>query len=385
MSTAPTTPIDAMHFRRTLGQYPTGVVVITAVGADGEVVGMTVGSFASVSLDPPLVAFFATSTSGSWGALRATGSQFCVNVLTADQEAVCRQIAARKTDKFEGVPLRFTDRGSAVLEGALAYIECDTEAVYPGGDHDIVVGRVAELDVQEATTPLLFFRGGYGAFVPLSLATADASLASQMRYVDLARGPMERLAADLDTEVSALCAAGSDLVIAASAGQVVRPEMITRVGQRWPYAAPTGALFAANRDEAERRRWLATASDAFGYEAAVALLERVEADGVAYAVGPAAEAHLFETTAMDIPVHLVQSSAAEYNVPLTEMSEPVELRFASVPIFVDGEMVFELGVWGRLEPISAAQARAIIDRVRSCADEVVALIPGAGVERVPTA
>ncbi|WP_040168336.1 flavin reductase family protein [Microbacterium gorillae] len=383
MSDQPVPVIDAMHFRRTLGQYPTGVVVITAV-TDGEVVGMTVGSFASVSIDPPLVAFFATSTSGSWRAIRESGTAFCVNVLSADQEDVCRQVASRKSDKFEGIPLRITERGHAVLEEALAYIECETEAIHPGGDHDIVVGRVLNLDMQGTTNPLLFFRGGYGAFIPLSLASADAGLASQMRFVDVARGAMERLAGDLDAEVSAVCTAGEDLVIAATAGPLVRPEMITRVGQRWPFAPPTGALFAVHRDEAERRRWLTRAAEKFGAGAATELLERVEAEGAVYAVGPVdSQAPLFDVLSLDVPLDLVHEHAAAYNPSVDEVTGEIDLRFVSAPIVVGGEMVFELSAWGRRQPLTKAQARQIIDRVKACAAEISTIIIDAGL--VPNA
>src|SRR5271170_6112265 len=95
--------IDPGRFREVLGQYPTGVVVVTAISPNGDAVGMTVGSFTSVSLDPPLVAFIPAKLSSSWKALRESGRSIGVNVLAADQEDVCRAMVKRKDRKFDGI------------------------------------------------------------------------------------------------------------------------------------------------------------------------------------------------------------------------------------------------------------------------------------------
>lgn len=166
--------LDPARFREVLGQYPTGVAVVTGLSLDGEPLGMAVGSFTSVSLSPPLVAFLPAMESSSWRALREAGSGFCVNVLGADQEEVCRQIALRKSDKFHGIGWARSASGNPVIEGCVAYVDCATEAVHDAGDHHIVIGRVRELDVLASGYPLLFYRGGYGSFTPRSSA-ADAS------------------------------------------------------------------------------------------------------------------------------------------------------------------------------------------------------------------
>lgn len=164
MSSEPTTSasIDSAKFRQVLGHFPTGVTVITA-GAEAETrVGMAIGSFFSVSLDPPLVGFCAGKTSASWPLIREVG-RFCVNVLAQDQEEACRIFASKAVDKFDGVgyqPAPFS--GAAQLDGALAWIDCEIVAVHEAGDHDLVVGRVHDLAVAREGGPLLFFRGGYG-------------------------------------------------------------------------------------------------------------------------------------------------------------------------------------------------------------------------------
>ncbi|WP_420145750.1 flavin reductase family protein [Sphingobium sp.] len=154
---------DSATFRRVLGHYPTGVCAVTAIEADGTPVGMVVGSFNSVSLDPPLVAFFPAKSSGTWPRIQAVG-KFCVNVLASDQKALCRQIAAPGPDKFTGVSHRTSANGSPILDDVVAWIDCTLDAVHEAGDHDIVVGRVVALEVDRPGSPLLFFQGNYGEF-----------------------------------------------------------------------------------------------------------------------------------------------------------------------------------------------------------------------------
>lgn len=154
--------VESAKYRQVLGHFPTGVTVITAV-ADEVPVGMAVGSFSSVSLDPPLVAFFAAKTSSSWPRIRAAGA-FCVNILGEEQEDVCRRFASKDEDKFAGLGWRSTALGSPLLDGVLAWIDCEIESVTEAGDHECVIGRVHELEVGHDGAPLVFFRGGYGRF-----------------------------------------------------------------------------------------------------------------------------------------------------------------------------------------------------------------------------
>lgn len=153
---------DSAKYRQVLGHFPTGVTVITAAGDDGPV-GLAVGSFSSVSLDPPLVAFFPDKGSSSWPKIEATGS-FCVNILGEDQEDVCRRFASKGDDKFAGLGWGPAGSGSPLLHGVLAWIDCDIESITEAGDHYCVLGRVRELDVEHEHGPLVFFRGGYGRF-----------------------------------------------------------------------------------------------------------------------------------------------------------------------------------------------------------------------------
>lgn len=151
-------------FRRVLGHFPTGVVIVTAM-SDGTPAGLSVGSFTSVSLDPPLVAVLPSKSSTSWPKIAAAPS-FCINVLTARQQALCRTFAISGADKFAGVTWRPSPSGAPILDGALAWIDCDLDRSMEAGDHFIVLGRVRALDIEgdQGGPPLIFFQGGYGTF-----------------------------------------------------------------------------------------------------------------------------------------------------------------------------------------------------------------------------
>ena len=155
---------DSAEFRHILGHYPTGVCAVTAT-AGGVPIGMIVGSFTSVSLDPPLVAFFPDRSSATWPRIQASG-RFCVNVLADGQHEVCRALASRLENKFAGVAYRASDAGSPIIDGVVAWIDCTLHAVHEAGDHFIALGEVQALGADRGRQPMLFHRGGYGGFAP---------------------------------------------------------------------------------------------------------------------------------------------------------------------------------------------------------------------------
>ncbi|MGW2824281.1 flavin reductase family protein [Streptomyces sp. NPDC001443] len=160
---SPGSPEDKSHFRRVLGNFPTSVVAITTTGPDGRPEGMIVGSFTSISLTPPLVGFLADRSSNTFERIRAAG-RYCVNALAADQETLCRAMAIRGADRFDGVPWTPSPLGNPVLDGVVAWVDCDLDQVIEIGDHHLAVGRVRSLHSESLKTPLLFFRGGYGDY-----------------------------------------------------------------------------------------------------------------------------------------------------------------------------------------------------------------------------
>lgn len=156
---------DQSDYRRVLGHLPTGVCVITSVEADGRPVGLAVGSFTSVSLEPPLVAFFPDEKSSSWPRVERTG-RFCANILASDQQDMCQRFATRAEDKFAGLAYRLSPLGSPILSEVAAWVDCTIDEVRPAGDHFIVLGHVRGLAAERSHQPLLFLHGGYGGFAP---------------------------------------------------------------------------------------------------------------------------------------------------------------------------------------------------------------------------
>ncbi|MFE2500679.1 flavin reductase family protein [Streptomyces rubiginosohelvolus] len=154
-------PIAPAEFRRVLGHFASGITVVTARDADGPT-GFACQSFASLSLDPPLVTFMVARTSTTWPRIARAGA-FCVNVLGAEQGALCRGFAVSGADKFAGVAYGDAPAtGSPLLDSVPAWIDCRIHAVHTGGDHLIVVGRVEALGAEEEGEPLLFHRGAFG-------------------------------------------------------------------------------------------------------------------------------------------------------------------------------------------------------------------------------
>jgi len=151
--------VDPPQFRQLLGRFATGVTVLTARTPAGEPIGMTASSVASVSLDPPLVLVSVDKSHDMHAALER-GTHFVLNILSADQEALSRRFAASEPDRFRGVSYRENERGIAVLDGAVAHLECEKRTAVPGGDHTVFFGLVVGGDVTDRR-PLLYYRGGY--------------------------------------------------------------------------------------------------------------------------------------------------------------------------------------------------------------------------------
>ena len=162
-------PMTADLMRRTLSHFATGVTVITGTGDDGPV-GFACQSFASVSLDPPLVMFCADHRGRTWPVIREAG-HFAVNVLGEHQLTVCQAFGSRHGTKFDAVEWTLSAWGAPVLADCIATIHAHIETVHTAGDHDVVIGRVVGLEVGDGREPLLFYRGTFGIGGPaLSLA-----------------------------------------------------------------------------------------------------------------------------------------------------------------------------------------------------------------------
>ena len=154
--------VDQATFRSVLSVVPTSVVVVTGIAEDGAPKGVTIGSFTSVSLNPPLVGFLPAATMGTWQQIRPSG-KFCVNVLTSEQEDVCWAFASDKEDRFSQIKWKPSPSGTPLIDGVAAWIDCTLHSETLLGDHYFVAGQVTALGVSEnASASMIFYRNSVG-------------------------------------------------------------------------------------------------------------------------------------------------------------------------------------------------------------------------------
>lgn len=150
---------DTREFRNALGQFPTGVTVVTTVDAEGNKIGMTANSFSSVSLDPMLVLWSVAKTCKAFSAF-TEAKQFAIHVLNASQKHISSQFASSCEDRFKDIEHIAGHGGVPILTDYSAVFQCDTEQLYEGGDHIILLGRVVAFD-NKKLPPLVFHAGRY--------------------------------------------------------------------------------------------------------------------------------------------------------------------------------------------------------------------------------
>jgi flavin reductase (DIM6/NTAB) family NADH-FMN oxidoreductase RutF len=163
----PDSDITPVLYRQILGKLPTGVTAITGVNDDDEKLGLVVGTFQSLSLEPPLVMFCVDKSSSSWPKLRKL-QKFTANILSDDQISICKSLSRKGPEKFSGLPCEPGPLGTPHLDGATAYIDCVVTAEVVVGDHYMVVGSVTNMS--EGTGDALLFRGGkFGQYLPIEI------------------------------------------------------------------------------------------------------------------------------------------------------------------------------------------------------------------------
>lgn len=198
----PMTEFSSMDFRRCLGEFVTGVTVITTVGPDGTPYGLTANSFSSVSLDPPLILWSLRLNATNFP-IFSTAETFAVNILAEDQVEVSNRFAKSGPDRFKGVEVSTGAGGVPLIDGAVAQLECRREASYPGGDHVVFIGRVLRLR-NTARKPLAFRSGSYMTVhphAPLLPSDADDANIATLKAVHAARPLLEELGRDTDRSV----------------------------------------------------------------------------------------------------------------------------------------------------------------------------------------
>jgi flavin reductase (DIM6/NTAB) family NADH-FMN oxidoreductase RutF/DNA-binding MarR family transcriptional regulator len=157
-------PLDPRAFRRALGNFATGVTIVTAATADGQKVGVTANSFNSVSLDPPLVLWSIDKRSGSYEVFEQA-EHFAVNILSADQIDLSNHFARPSDDKFAGVVHEAGDGGAPLFPDCAARFQCEKHQQVDGGDHWILIGKVLAFD-DFGRSPLLYHQGAYSMVLP---------------------------------------------------------------------------------------------------------------------------------------------------------------------------------------------------------------------------
>jgi len=159
-----TVTFDLAQFKDAMSRFTTGVTVVAGM-EDGRPVGFTCQSFVSLSIDPPFIAVAPARSSTSWPRIARAG-KFCVNVLGDQQMEVGRRFAVSGGDKFEGVDWHPAPvSGAPVIEGSLAWVDCNVELVHEAGDHELIIGKVLDLGLGEGS-PLVFFRRSFATVAP---------------------------------------------------------------------------------------------------------------------------------------------------------------------------------------------------------------------------
>ncbi|WP_167042454.1 flavin reductase [Salinibacterium sp. ZJ454] len=366
-SGAGVSPRNGADFREVLGHYPTGVAVVTAI-VDEAPVGMVIGSFTSASLDPALVAFLPSRSSATYRKLRRARS-FVINVLSADQEGLCRRLSSKEDDesKWSGLGWSPGLSGAPLLDGAVAYVECAFEHSYDAGDHDIVLGKVTDLKVGSGTLPLLFFQGGYGRFASTSLVIpSELDMLGPATMANHARPILEQLSGLFGRDCVAIVKIRNHLVTVASSAGRSGQGLPRYVGRRIPHVPPMGGLFVAWEGDEAIEAWVAGASTRGAANPKLGEmlkdgLERVRVRGYSLAldspmIGAVEHASdrfrdgqftpVEERSFRNLLDDLTQAYAELYEPARLPSGRDYQVRLISVPVFGgDGHVEMVLQLW----------------------------------------
>lgn len=386
-------------WRTVLGEYPTGVSLITSLDDAGDDIGMVVGTFSAVSEHPPMISFMPVRSSRSWAQVRERG-RFAVSVLGSEHEQICRMFATRHPDRFDRAQWVEGAGGIRRLADAVVWFDAEIDTVVPAGDHDIVIARVHDFGVGagDAGLPLLYLKGGYGSFAIPSLQFDAQAMSWQLRLSDLLRPSIEAFALDTGFECTLVGLAQDSIIVlsAANAGQRSGVDRLRRpVGAAFPFAAPFGAAFAAWGDEARSRTWLENSRHLIGTIDRTALADLLDSvRRVGYSVTTDHDIaeefeRLFESEAP------AQSAIREFWRQVSELgavglpggSEAEhleEIDSIQLPVFgSDGSALLVLSVGALGSNLLPEQRRVVIDRLVAFAAELTELAVASGITESP--
>jgi flavin reductase (DIM6/NTAB) family NADH-FMN oxidoreductase RutF len=239
-----------------MSHYPTGVAVVTGRAPDGEPLAMVVGTFSSVSIDPPLVSFMPMKTSKTFERLQNCDS-LCINIIGGDQQQELMSIAQRWEQKLDGIRWAPSPAGDPVLCNSLAWIDTTIYDLVEAGDHWIVLCLVKDLDVTKSAPPLLFFQGGYGTFVGNSrLPHPRHDALPAIHSTHSAHDELQELADAVRCEVVVWAALSENefatIFSALGPGVSTEGQLATRV----PTIPPIGDTYVFDKSQEVRDRWI---------------------------------------------------------------------------------------------------------------------------------
>lgn len=252
-----TKEINSDAFRNVMGHYPTGVALVTGRDDDGKPLALVVGTFSSVSLEPPLVSFMPMKSSRTFDKMRSCSS-LCINVIGQGQENEVIAIARRWENKLDGIDWFPSPAGDPVLNDSICWIDTEVDQIIEAGDHWIVLCAVQDLEVINPVTPLLFFQGGYGGFVGSSqMGKPGGELLPSIHAAHASANTLSTLAQDVGCEVTVHAVLNQDdfMMVYADVGEGV--EKAAGLAERLPIVPPIGDSYIYAQPDEVQQRWMA--------------------------------------------------------------------------------------------------------------------------------
>ncbi|HWH25971.1 MAG TPA: flavin reductase [Pseudolysinimonas sp.] len=373
-------------WKSVLGEYPTGVTLITSLDDDGEPVAMIVGTFSAVSENPPLFGFMPNNDSSTFPSIAKRG-RFVANVLGSAHEDLCRAFARKTPDRFTQGEWVTTESGIPRLADAVAWFDGSISETHVAGDHTIVVATVNDFGVGNANVglPLLFLRGGYGSFTVPSLEFDVDDFGRQLRLADLAREPLRAFADEVSSEI-ALNALSKDRVVLLHVLNLRAENFVglRPVGTSFPFAAPVAPSFAAWASDETVKTWIEGArhlAGAVDRPALSALLDATRRRGFAISRGEAVSED-FPRILMDPESKLtdlakVWEVIARENAGEQSDELPDDVSSLQVPVFDEnGHAVFVIALLHMDADLKKFGPDAFVQRLLDLSKTLTAAIGG---------
>ncbi|PJJ45177.1 flavin reductase (DIM6/NTAB) family NADH-FMN oxidoreductase RutF [Glutamicibacter mysorens] len=370
------------YWRKVLGQYPTGVTLITSVDEHKNPVGMVVGTFTSVSQDPPLVGFMPMNTSRTLDFIIGTG-RFRASVLGDEHEELVRRFMRTPHEKrFAGEEWEFDAHGIPQLGDAVAWFDASVSDVMPAGDHKIILGAVEGLGLgrRSGTMPLLFLGGQYGSFNTPIGVPGGTDLASRLKVANKVGDSVRELAAELDVECTLSTVIGESVLVLSEANS-----RMPYGGMSFPFAAPIAPAFAVWGTDACRNAWISAAKAFHGQWDDRALedaIAQVQRNGYSLSFGPNRASYYERAIACstsDAPMaQLWKQMESDFH---KFRSDPHPEKYATliqVPVFgPDGTAHYDLVVTGFGPDASPDRFAEVVSTALKAGQKVTELIGGA--------